>query len=110
MTTRAKTIQVSRVRLIERLQARAAENEVLFADRFAAALAEQVKAAEREVRSAERKLGDLKKVKGPEDTAGEYWARPFREDGELGKQIILLELSDDETIAVGPTSDLAKYL
>ena len=108
--TRAQNVKVSRVRLIERLkeaQKTASGNRT---SGFLAALAEEQKDAKDALAQAERRIAKLAKVKRPEDVAKEYWARPYLGSDDLDKQIRLLELSDEDTITVGPSSNLWGWL
>ena len=108
--TRAQSIKVDRLRLIDQLKARQTEHNKARLGLFREELADEIHEAERHVRKAQNELGALKKVKTPDDAGDLCWARHYREDNDLAKHIRLLELSDEDTIALGPTSNLWGWL
>jgi uncharacterized damage-inducible protein DinB len=108
--TRAQTVKVSRTRLIERLKQAQKDAEKNRDGAFKVELADHVKAAKRDVAEAEKALAKLEQASTPEDVRDHYWARSFLRSDDLAKQITLLELSDEETINVGPTSNLWGWL
>jgi hypothetical protein len=109
MTT-AKTLKVNRERLITSLKERLAEDERTRERVFADALAAEVRDAEKDAASATKRAERLRKAKTPDDLPDEYWARRLDDNGTLAQHIRLLELSDEDTITIGPTHDLFRWI
>ena len=105
----ANKVRVSRVKLIEKLQAKLAATQNARDARFDDWLAEEIANAKERVEREQARLASLKKAKGPEDLDMRY-ERWWKDTSYLEKTLSLLEMSDEETIDVGPTSDLYQLL
>lgn len=109
----ARSLKVSRVKLIEALKTKAAEREAEQAEAFTQQLAECINVSERAIKAHQEGLAKLKKVKTSDDLVAlsrDWYYKCERNNNDLNRQIRMLELSDEEYITIGPTSELAVYL
>jgi outer membrane PBP1 activator LpoA protein len=104
------SVKISRVKLIEILEEKVSERKKTEDKRFNEQLADKIKRAKESVKSAEKHLSDLEKIKTIDDAKDEYWARGIGVSEDLVKQIKLLKLSEQDELLVSPNSNLYNYL